>query len=240
MTGHIDDAEQPDGIEDDSRDLPNPAPAADRVREFLSWHGDGRIYLDDRHPPLFARDLQALADNARRPDVVSDFVAERHDFTIALKNCRESIGDYYRWQGHVEARRQLSERLAAAAQTPAAIPTDPNYFRHCDWPGCLRAYDVRTGPNPKVDGEPWILIRSIRTLLCPTHHDTGHRPRHFEWKPGDTSIAMSCECGTRADGLTPTSQRRCMEWWSDHVLALRAPDHSCDEVDGPEWGAPNR
>lgn len=55
--------EQPDGITDDSHDLPDPARAADRVNEFLAAWGDGLIPLEfSGTPPLYARDLQALAN----------------------------------------------------------------------------------------------------------------------------------------------------------------------------------
>ena len=59
----IDNGEQPDGIEDTSFDLPDPARAAARVNEFLSAWGDGLIPLEyDGLPPLYARDLQALTN----------------------------------------------------------------------------------------------------------------------------------------------------------------------------------
>jgi hypothetical protein len=70
----VSDLQQPDGIADDSHDLPDPARAAERVNEFLAWYGDGRIDLDDDlHPPLFARDLQALTNLATgRPTPLPD------------------------------------------------------------------------------------------------------------------------------------------------------------------------
>jgi hypothetical protein len=48
-----------------------------------------------------------------RADVVSEFIAERARFITAVENCAPgNSADYWRWQGHAEARRQLSERLA--------------------------------------------------------------------------------------------------------------------------------
>ncbi|MEV4053012.1 hypothetical protein AB0J55_17655 [Amycolatopsis sp. NPDC049688] len=55
--------EQPDGIADDSTDLPDPARAAERVNAFLAWFGDGLVGEGD-DTPLYARDLQALANAA--------------------------------------------------------------------------------------------------------------------------------------------------------------------------------
>lgn len=50
---------QPDEIEDDSRDLPEPIPAAYRVRDYIAANGDGVYDVLDGHP-LYARDLEAL------------------------------------------------------------------------------------------------------------------------------------------------------------------------------------
>ena len=50
---------QPDDIEDDSHDLPDPARAAERVREYIAATGDGIYDVIDGHP-LYARDLEAL------------------------------------------------------------------------------------------------------------------------------------------------------------------------------------
>ncbi|MEV1013721.1 hypothetical protein AB0I89_23510 [Micromonospora sp. NPDC049801] len=55
--------QQPDGIEDDSRDLPEPAAAAERVRDYTTEFGDGILNVIDGHP-LYARDLEALARSA--------------------------------------------------------------------------------------------------------------------------------------------------------------------------------
>jgi hypothetical protein len=42
---------------------------------------------------------------------VREFCAERAEYVTTLKQCTQADADYYRWQGHAEARRQLSERL---------------------------------------------------------------------------------------------------------------------------------
>lgn len=59
--------EQPDGIADDSHDLPDVARAAERVDRFLQAYGDGLVGVlvspeyQDAMPPLYARDLEALS-----------------------------------------------------------------------------------------------------------------------------------------------------------------------------------
>jgi len=64
--------DQPDGIQGENADdnrIPSPAAAAARVVEFVKWFGDGEVWdrtplgdpLPDPVPPLYARDLCALA-----------------------------------------------------------------------------------------------------------------------------------------------------------------------------------
>lgn len=54
--------DQPDGIEDDSPDLPDPHRAAQRVCDYITAWGDGLIDTADGKHPLYARDLVALAE----------------------------------------------------------------------------------------------------------------------------------------------------------------------------------
>jgi len=54
-------------IHDDARQHADPAAAAARVLEFVGWFGDGQIWHaehDGPTPPLYARDLEALARTA--------------------------------------------------------------------------------------------------------------------------------------------------------------------------------
>lgn len=47
--------------------------------------------------------------------VIRSFIAERERFITAVDNCHPgNLADYYRWQGHAEARRHLAERLVTA------------------------------------------------------------------------------------------------------------------------------
>jgi DNA-binding CsgD family transcriptional regulator len=114
------------------------------------------------------------------------------------------------------------ERMLAALHDlhwrPQHAEIAPGYMRWCEWPDCLRSYNVLTGPNRATDGEGWIYVRTgTHILLCPDHADTGHRPQRPEWTPGQTTINTSCQCGDRGDHLTPTSYERCIRWWRDHV-----------------------
>lgn len=50
---------QPDGIQDDSRDLPDPVRAAERISAYISAVGDGLYDVCDG-APLYGRDLEAV------------------------------------------------------------------------------------------------------------------------------------------------------------------------------------
>lgn len=45
---------------------------------------------------------------------VQYFLDQREEYTRVLKQCVEANDDYHRWQGHAEARRQLSQALENA------------------------------------------------------------------------------------------------------------------------------
>jgi hypothetical protein len=58
-----DNHDQPPGVDvhDRSKQLPPSAAAAERIREFVSWFGDGLVDGDPVGFPLYARDLEAVA-----------------------------------------------------------------------------------------------------------------------------------------------------------------------------------
>ena len=51
--------DQPDGIEEDSRDMPDPRRAAERVVEYIAASGDG-LYDVQGNAPLYGRDLESI------------------------------------------------------------------------------------------------------------------------------------------------------------------------------------
>lgn len=57
--------------------------------------------------------LDAAAPHLVGEPVVLDFIEQRVEYVRALRQFRGSSrdADYWRWQGHAEARRQLAERL---------------------------------------------------------------------------------------------------------------------------------
>jgi hypothetical protein len=113
---------------------------------------------------------------------------------------------------------RMLQALHDAGWRPNHPDTDPGYLRWCEWPDCMRSFNILDGPNPARDGKGWIYVRTgMHVLLCPDHVARGHRPQRFEWQPGDTTIATSCECGSRGEGLTPTTNERCTTWWREHV-----------------------
>jgi hypothetical protein len=55
--------------------------------------------------PDLVRDLLATMEK------VDKFISERDECVTALRNSTDADADYWRWQGHAEARRQLREQL---------------------------------------------------------------------------------------------------------------------------------
>ena len=54
--------------------------------------------------------------------VVAEFCSERARYITSINNCHpDNDDDYYRWQGHAEARRQLGQRLDSARAALAAL-----------------------------------------------------------------------------------------------------------------------
>ncbi|MEA5366064.1 hypothetical protein VA596_41510 [Amycolatopsis sp., V23-08] len=105
--------EQPEGIANDSYDLPTPEGAARRVNEFLAWYGDGLVYAETGAPPLFARDLQALTNLAsgRRqpPPRRCPAVTPEGDLITAGRQCQQYEGHahdhtWYGDNGHAYSR----------------------------------------------------------------------------------------------------------------------------------------
>lgn len=96
-----------------------------------------------------------------------------------------------------------------------------SYLRWCDWPGCLRSFNVLNGPRKEVEGEGWINGRfGLRALLCPDHSQQGHFPGPVEWEPGWKHVNVSCECGERGEALFPSNHDAARKWWHAHVKEL--------------------
>jgi hypothetical protein len=91
------------------------------------WQGRTLRGLADAASPQTRRELvdTIIAAGWRPPlpdDVVRDFCAERAGFITAINNCHpDNDRDYWRWQGHAESRRQLSERLGLPTAWPAEV-----------------------------------------------------------------------------------------------------------------------
>ncbi|WP_435233328.1 hypothetical protein [Micromonospora aurantiaca (nom. illeg.)] len=95
---------QPDDIADDSRDLPDPVDAAQRVKEYISATGDGIYDVADGNP-LYARDLEALRRATERASEV-EMCAEKTQ--IDLEKARGEIA------GLTAANQRLLNHLHAA------------------------------------------------------------------------------------------------------------------------------
>ena len=73
---------------------------------------------DEVKVALEAADAHDAANGVRRvsldPEKVLAFINQRSEYVQAARNatgCTDDDSDYHRWQGHMEARRQLAEAL---------------------------------------------------------------------------------------------------------------------------------
>ena len=100
-------ADQPDGIADDTTDLPDPKRAARRVRAYIERCGDGLYDVVDRRP-LYARDVYALTKAA---DKLAELSAENERLTkkVAVLEKRTA---YYR--DRISAAESVSSATLAA------------------------------------------------------------------------------------------------------------------------------
>lgn len=71
---------------------------------------------------------QATVDRLRAQVAVAEsFTAERPAYIQAIKASPHADADYWRWQGHAESRRHLSERLAALDSDGLGLWTVPDH-----------------------------------------------------------------------------------------------------------------
>lgn len=93
-----------DGVPTAGSDLNPNDDQAHAAEVYRNW-----LEIAAEHNPV-AASLSALS---KVEQVATAFVAQREEYVRVLKQCVEADADYYRWQGHAEARRQLRDKLAA-------------------------------------------------------------------------------------------------------------------------------
>lgn len=102
-----------------------------------------------------------------------------------------------------------------------SLKVNAAYIRWCEWPDCLRSFNVLNGPDREVDGDGWLHSNSgLRVLLCPDHSGLGHWPGTVEWESGWHHVNMSCGCGERVENLSPSNLGTARKWWAAHVEEL--------------------
>lgn len=96
---------------------------------IVTGEGDRIQYVADAETPELA--AQIVADHneiaALREQLakVTAFCAQRAEYVTNLRDYNGNDADYYRWTGHAEARRQLSQLLGLPVGWPAEdnVPT---------------------------------------------------------------------------------------------------------------------
>ena len=122
-----------------------------RLTHLLGSHADGHRctctmtdpgirHGDNAHPPEWEQDpwcpthpdmdviLTEVARLRAQVAVAESFTAERPAYIQAIKASPHADADYWRWQGHAESRRHLSERLAALDSDGLGLWTVPDHL----------------------------------------------------------------------------------------------------------------
>ncbi|MGW5291564.1 hypothetical protein [Streptomyces bacillaris] len=80
-------------------------------------HADWLVNSEYTHACPWCR----IAELEAQAEKVTAFAAQRAEYVTSILNCHpDNKHDYYRWQGHAESRRQLSQALGL----PVAWPTE--------------------------------------------------------------------------------------------------------------------
>jgi hypothetical protein len=126
---------QPDGIEDDSRDLPDPARAAERVGRYISAVGDG-LYAVQDGAPLYGRDLEAICravleppkpdaatvlEDPRAAELVAKLAAVRHlceGYQYQPPPLYRGPGLSERGEGYNQGMRDMAWAVLSLLDTP--------------------------------------------------------------------------------------------------------------------------
>ncbi|HEY9370490.1 hypothetical protein [Streptomyces sp.] len=135
---------QPDDIEDDSHDLPEPARAAERVREYIASNGDG-IYDVIDGQPLYARDLEALRRAGEQVDELTSINAELE----ALRPLADAAAAWRRFIGNDEVQFSEVEALIKA------VDALPNLQEPCDICSGYGCPDCREDEPLDPQGTDW-------------------------------------------------------------------------------------
>ncbi|MFE2556029.1 hypothetical protein ACFXGT_08325 [Streptomyces sp. NPDC059352] len=98
-------------------------------RQGLRWkaEADGRKVYGEKLRAQVA-ELEASAEK------VAGFCAKRAEYVTNLRDCNGNDADYYRWTGHAEARRQLSQMLGLPVAWPAKDKAEPAPQRQAEEP----------------------------------------------------------------------------------------------------------
>ncbi|MFL3869178.1 hypothetical protein LT966_21505 [Streptomyces griseobrunneus] len=81
-------------------------------------HADWSVNSEYTHACPWCR----IAELEAQAEKVTAFAAQRAEYVTSILNCHpDNKHDYYRWQGHAESRRQLSQALGLPVAWPTAM-----------------------------------------------------------------------------------------------------------------------
>lgn len=187
--------EQPDGIDDDSRDTPDPQKAAERVTAWIEQFGDGLCSVEGDQP-LYARDMFALVKATHNLHALS------HAFEL-LKAAHEAVKQQSMdSQGELQLKlrelksldsarnyrfAQLEKELAATklangrfrlriAELEGKLPV-PSPLGESIAEEVKLAADIEKFGWAEVEPGVELGTKPCHSVPCPPHEPTGADPR---------------------------------------------------------------
>lgn len=90
------------------------------IAEELAYRSSEMDRLEDERDRARCIAVTLEQELAELQAAVQAFTADRAKYISAIRDCHpHDVASYYRWQGHAESRRVLSERLGLPVAWPA-------------------------------------------------------------------------------------------------------------------------
>ncbi|NIL40489.1 hypothetical protein HCB17_04380 [Salinispora arenicola] len=161
--------DQPDGISNDSRDLPDPHRAVTRIREWIATWGDGLIDTADGCP-LYARDLEAVtravlatpatetAPSHTAAELIDQLAADRDQARAALADVRAASTAPATATPTPPPPSSSTSSAANSEPSPRTTPTPPA-SPYPTWPPCAASASASV-PRPAARRTPRRPLRA--------------------------------------------------------------------------------
>lgn len=142
-------------------------------------------------------------------ETVQYFLGQREEYVRVLKQCVEADSDYYRWQGHAEARRQLGQSLE---RDGVDLTVEPAPVANRERVVEVLAHGGRT---------PHLAAQQADALLAAgvIRDEATVKAEALNWAADELAKAS-------ADWATPTRMQDIPEGWDAHHLIVRGANEN--------------